>query len=83
MVGRIGRFFTAIGLVCLFTAWMWWLYAYRSAGAIDCLYLRGATCQAAPDLSPVFALPSYEPMVLWAGAAAVLLGAILRVTTRA
>ncbi len=83
MVGRIGRFFTAIGLVLLVAAWLWWLYAYRSAAAIDCLYLPDATCPAAQNLSPLVALPPYEPMVLWAGAVAVLLGAVLRVTARA
>ena len=83
MVGRIGRFFTAIGLVLLVAAWLWWLYAYRSAAAIDCLYMPGATCPAAQNLSPLLALPPYEPMVLWTGAIAVILGALLRVTARA
>jgi hypothetical protein len=83
MMGRIGRIFTAIGLVLLAAAWLWWLYAYRSAAAMDCLYLPGATCPAAQNLSPLVTLPTYEPMVLWAGAAAVLLGAALRISARA
>ena len=83
MVGRIGRFFTAIGLILLIAAWLWWLYAYRSAAAIDCLYLPGQTCPAAENLSPLVTLPPYDPMVLWAGAAAVILGAVLRLTSRA
>ena len=83
MVGRIGRFFTAIGLVLLIAAWLWWLYAYRSAAAIDCLYMPGATCPAAQSLLPMVTLPPYEPMVLWVGAVAVLLGAVLRITARA
>jgi hypothetical protein len=83
MVGRIGRFFTALGIILLVAAWLWWLYAYRSLAALDCLYLPGATCPAAQGLSPVFTLPPYEPMVLWAGALAVILGAVLRVTARA
>lgn len=83
MLGRIGRFFTAIGVVLLIAAWLWWLYLYRSAAAIDCLYLPGVTCPAAENLAPVLALPPYEPMVLWVGAAAVLLGFVLRVSARA
>jgi hypothetical protein len=83
MVGRIGRIFTVIGLVLLTAAWLWWLYLYRSAAAIDCLYLPGATCPAAQNLSPAFSLPPYEPMVLWAGAAAALLGAVIRIASRA
>ena len=83
MVGRVGRFFTVIGIVMLAAAWLWWLYAYRSAAAIDCLYLPGAICPAAQNLSPLVALPPYEPMVLWAGAAAVILGALLRISARA
>jgi hypothetical protein len=83
MLGRIGRIFTAIGFILLAVAWLWWLYAYRTAAAIDCLYLRGVTCPPAENLAPVFALPPYEPMVLWAGAAAVVLGAILRISSRA
>ncbi len=81
MVGRIGRIFTALGLVLLTAAWLWWLYVYRSAGAIDCLYLPGV-CQAQEGLEPVLNIPPYEPMVLWAGAAAVLLGTLLRLTSR-
>jgi len=83
MVGSIGRFFTAIGLVLLVGAWVWWLYAFRSAAAIDCLYLPGATCPPAQNLSPLVTLPAYEPMVLWAGVVAVLLGAVLRISARA
>jgi hypothetical protein len=83
MVSRIGRFFTAIGLVLLIAAWLWWLYAYRSAAAIDCLYLPGVTCPAAENLSPLVVLPPYDPMVLWVGVVAVLLGAVLRITARA
>ncbi len=51
--------------------------------AIDCLYLPGATCPPAQNLSPLVAVPPYEPMVLWAGAVAVLLGAAFRLTARA
>lgn len=83
MMGRIGRFFTAIGVVLLAAAWLWWLYAYRSAAAIDCLYLPGATCPPAQSLLPMVTLPPYEPMVLWAGAAAALLGFIVRLSARA
>jgi hypothetical protein len=83
MIGRIGRIFTVIGLLLLTAAWLWWLYAFRSAAAIDCLYLPDATCPAAQNLSPLVTLPPYEPMVLWAGAVAVLLGAVLRISARA
>ncbi len=82
MMGRIGRVFTVIGILLLAGAWLWWLYAYRSVGAIDCLYLPGA-CPAAPTLLPLVTLPPYNPMVLWAGAAAVLLGAVFRISARA
>ncbi|WP_088347639.1 MULTISPECIES: hypothetical protein [Rhodomicrobium] len=78
-MGRIGRFFTALGLVLLAAAWLWWLYIYRSAAAIDCLYLPG-TCPARDGL--LFAVPPYEPAVLWAGAAAAILGTILRLVAR-
>jgi hypothetical protein len=81
MLGKIGRIFTAIGFILLAAAWLWWLYVYRTAAAIDCLYLPGATC--APAEAFPFVLPPYEPMVLWAGAAAVVLGAVLRISSRA
>lgn len=83
MLGKIGRLFTAIGLILLAVAWLWWLYVYRTAAAIDCLYLPSAVCPPAEKLAPTFALPPYEPMVLWAGAAAVVLGAVLRISSRA
>lgn len=81
-MGRIGRIFTALGLVLLAAAWLWWLYAYRSFAAIDCLYLPGS-CAAPEGLTPTLSLPPYEPMVLWAGAAAVILGTILRLVSKA
>lgn len=80
-MGRIGRIFTVIGLLLLGAAWLWWLYAYRSLEAIECLYMPGASCTLVE--SPVLALPPYEPMVLWAGAAAALLGSIIRIAARA
>jgi hypothetical protein len=83
MLGRIGRIFTAIGFILLAVAWLWWLYVYRTAAAIDCLYLPGATCAPADNLALPFAVPAYEPMVLWAGAVAVVLGAVLRIASRA
>lgn len=82
MAGRIGRIFTVIGLLLLSAAWLWWLYLYRSADAIGCLYLPRGGC-AAPDAGGHFLmLPPYEPMVLWIGAAAVLLGAAFRLVSR-
>lgn len=81
MVGVIGRILTVLGLVLLFAAWLWWLYLYRAADQIGCLYMSGC---AAPDGAAHFlALPPYEPMVLWAGAGAAILGAALRMVSRA
>jgi hypothetical protein len=80
MVSVVGRIFTVVGLVLLMAAWLWWLYLYRAVDSIGCLYMRSC---AAPDGSGhTFALPPYEPMVLWAGAAAVLFGFVLRLVSR-
>jgi hypothetical protein len=81
MVSVVGRIFTVVGLVLLVAAWLWWLYLYRAADSIGCLYMPG--CVAPDGSGHTFALPAYEPMVLWAGAAAVLLGFVLRLVSRA
>lgn len=81
MAGKIGGIFTAIGLVLLSAAWLWWLYIYRSAAAIDCLYMPGV-CEAKEGLSPYLSLPPYEPMVLWIGAGIALLGTVIRLAAR-
>ncbi|MGB0084334.1 MAG: hypothetical protein WBP94_03020 [Rhodomicrobiaceae bacterium] len=81
MVGVIGRIFTVIGVVLLIVAWLWWLYVYRTAAAIDCLYVPGK-CEALKGLAPIVTLPPYDPKVLWAGAAAALLGTVLRLVSR-
>lgn len=80
-MGTVGRIFTALGLVLLAAAWLWWLYAYRSAEAFECLYLPGS-CAVPEGLTPVLSLPPYEPMLLWAGAAAVLIGSVIRLVAR-
>lgn len=82
IVSGFSRFFTVIGLVLLFAAWLWWLYLYRSSAAFECLYLPWARCEPAAGLSPTLALPPYEAYVLWAGGAAALLGTILRLASR-
>lgn len=82
IVSGICRFFTVIGLVLLFAAWLWWLYIYRSAAAFECLYMPGIGCEPASGFSPTLALPPYEAYVLWAGAAAALIGTILRLISR-
>jgi hypothetical protein len=81
-MSRIGGLFTALGLVLLVAAWLWWLYAYRSLDAIGCLYLP-ERCSAPLALTPVLSLPPYEPMLLWVGAGAAALGTILRLVARA
>lgn len=80
-MGVIGRILTVLGLVLLLSAWLWWLYLYRAADQIGCLYMPG--CAAPEAASRFLALPPYEPTVLWAGAAAVILGAVLRLASRA
>lgn len=82
MAGRIGRIFTLIGLLLLSAAWLWRLYVYRSADAIGCLYLPDGSCAAPEGVARFLTLPPYEPMVLWVGAAAVLLGAVFRLLSR-
>ena len=83
MAGRIGRIFTALGLLLLSAAWLWWLYVYRSAGAISCLYMPDGACTAPDGTGHFLTLPPYEPMLLWIGAVIVLLGAVIRMTSRA
>ena len=81
MAGRIGRIFTVIGIVLLAAAWLWWLYLYGSSGAIDCLYMPQDACPPAAG-AHFLTLPPYQPMVLWIGAAAVLLGTVFRLSSR-
>lgn len=80
MVGVVGRIFTVIGLLLLFAAWIWWLYVYRSTESISCLYLP--ECAAPNGASHLFAVPAYEPMILWIGGATALLGSALRIAVR-
>jgi hypothetical protein len=82
MAGRIGRIFTVIGLLLLTTAWLWWLYLYRSVDAITCIYLPHGACPPPASGGLPLAVPPYEPMALWIGGAAVLIGFVLRLLSR-
>lgn len=81
-----------VGVVVLGAASWWWSEFYgplvrgfgdRLSGGSSCLYSNGGLCNVAEGLAQIAGKTPYSPTLWWAGGAALLVGALVKLFRRA